>query len=104
MSWQISAHKTNLERIVMANATLVASYLGMLSRIEDRTARVGVVGLGYVGLPLTLLFSEQRFQVTGFDIDRKKIEILSQGGSYIYRIPTTDIQAAKEHGFRATCD
>ena len=88
----------------MANSTLVANDLGMLSRIEDRTARVGVVGLGYVGLPLTLLFSEQRFQVTGFDIDRKKIEILSQGGSYIYRIPTTDIQAAKEHGFRATCD
>jgi UDP-N-acetyl-D-glucosamine dehydrogenase len=88
----------------MANATLVATDLGMLSRIEDRTARVGVVGLGYVGLPLTLLFSDQRFQVTGFDIDRRKIEILSEGGSYIYRISPADIQAAKEHGFGATSD
>jgi UDP-N-acetyl-D-glucosamine dehydrogenase len=88
----------------MANSTLVATDLGMLSRIEDRTARVGVVGLGYVGLPLTLLFSEQRFQVTGFDIDREKVEILSHGGSYIYRISPADIQAAKEHGFGATSD
>jgi UDP-N-acetyl-D-glucosamine dehydrogenase len=88
----------------MANATLVATDLGMLFRIEDRTARVGVVGLGYVGLPLTLLFSDQRFQVTGFDIDRRKIEILSEGGSYIYRISPADIQAAKEHGFGATSD
>lgn len=73
-------------------------------RIEERRARIGVIGLGYVGLPLVLLFSEQKFPVTGFDIDRKKIDILSQGGSYIVRIPETDIRAAQERGFSATSD
>lgn len=88
----------------MSTLTSIATDSGMLSRIENRTARVGVVGLGYVGLPLTLLFSEQQFRVTGFDIDKNKVDVLSRGGSYIYRIPSTDIQNAKENGFRATND
>ena len=88
----------------MSTLTSIATDSGMLSRIENRTARVGVVGLGYVGLPLTLLFSEQQFRVTGFDIDKNKVDVLSRGGSYIYRIPSTDIQNAKENGFRATSD
>ena len=88
----------------MSTLTSIATDSGMLSRIENRAARVGVVGLGYVGLPLTLLFSEQQFRVTGFDIDKNKVDVLSRGGSYIYRIPSTDIQNAKENGFRATND
>ena len=88
----------------MSTLTSIATDSGMLSRIENRAARVGVVGLGYVGLPLTLLFSEQQFRVTGFDIDKNKVDVLSRGGSYIYRIPSTDIQNAKENGFRATSD
>ena len=43
-------------------------------KLEDRTARIGIIGLGYVGLPLALLFSEERFPVTGFDIDPSKVE------------------------------
>jgi len=74
------------------------------SRIEARTARVGIVGMGYVGLPLALLFSDERFPVTGFDIDRKKVETLNAGGSYIVRIPGTEIQAAQRNGFCATAD
>lgn len=72
--------------------------------IETRQARIGIVGMGYVGLPLALLFSEQRFKVTGFDIDARKVETLNHGGSYIVRIPGTDIQVAQENGFRATVD
>lgn len=74
------------------------------SKIEKRTARIGLIGLGYVGLPLVLLFSEQRFRVTGFDIDDKKVAVLKQGGSYIYRIPSSDIQGAMSRGFRPTTD
>ena len=75
-----------------------------IQKIENRSTRVGVIGMGYVGLPLSLLFSEERFAVTGFDIDTKKVSTLNAGGSYIVRIPGTEIQAAQQHGFRATSD
>ena len=71
-------------------------------KIETRNARIGVIGMGYVGLPLALLFSEQRFNVTGFDIDPAKVATLNEGGSYIFRIPATEIQSAREQGFCAT--
>jgi UDP-N-acetyl-D-glucosamine dehydrogenase len=73
-------------------------------RIETRDARIGVIGMGYVGLPLALLFCEQRFRVTGFDIDSRKVDALNQGQSYIVRIPGTEIQLAQRSGFRATID
>jgi UDP-N-acetyl-D-glucosamine dehydrogenase len=73
-------------------------------RIETRQARVGIIGMGYVGLPLALLFSEQRFSITGFDIDSRKVETLSQGGSYIVRIEAAEIKQAQERGFSATSD
>lgn len=72
------------------------------ARIEARTARVGILGLGYVGLPLALLFTEQGFPVTGFDIDQKKVDTLNSGGSYIVRIPPEEIAPARERGFKAT--
>jgi len=73
-------------------------------RIEARTAKVGIVGLGYVGLPLALLFSEEGFRVTGFDIDQEKVDTLNQDGSYIVRIPPTEIADARARGFSATAD
>src|ERR1700734_2859378 len=73
-------------------------------KIKQRQARVGIIGLGYVGLPLALLFSDQKFAVTGFDIDQRKIDILAQGGSYIYRISAEEIKKAKAQGFSATSD
>jgi UDP-N-acetyl-D-glucosamine dehydrogenase len=73
-----------------------------LEAVERRTVQVGVIGLGYVGLPLTLLFSEEKFRVTGFDIDTAKVESLNQGQSYIHRIETDHIHAAQKSGFRAT--
>ncbi len=73
-------------------------------RIENRQARIGIVGMGYVGLPLALLFSEERFQVTGFDIAADKVSTLNAGGSYIVRILPAAIQKAQRSGFRATAD
>jgi len=74
------------------------------TKIETRHARVAIIGLGYVGLPLALLYSDQTFPVTGFDIDPRKVETLSQGGSYIFRIPSEEIQGARARGFSATAD
>jgi UDP-N-acetyl-D-glucosamine dehydrogenase len=76
----------------------------IIQRIESREARIGIVGMGYVGLPLALLFSEERFAITGFDIDAHKVDTLNRGGSYIVRIPGTDIQLAQKNGFQATAD
>jgi UDP-N-acetyl-D-glucosamine dehydrogenase len=73
-------------------------------KLEDRTARIGIIGLGYVGLPLALLFSEERFPVTGFDIDPSKVETLNRGRSYIVRITPDEIKHAHQSGFRATSD
>jgi UDP-N-acetyl-D-glucosamine dehydrogenase len=77
---------------------------GLQSRIESRQARIGIIGMGYVGLPLALLFSHQRFSVTGFDVDPQKVDALNAGGSYIVRIPGEEVQAAQRNGFRATSD
>jgi UDP-N-acetyl-D-glucosamine dehydrogenase len=75
-----------------------------LGSLKNRTAKVGVIGLGYVGLPLSLLFAEAGFSVTGFDIDEKKVANLEAGRSYIFRIPEDEIQSARKQGFRATGD
>jgi len=81
-----------------------ALFSELKNKIEQKQARVAVIGLGYVGLPLALLYTEQQFPVTGFDIDARKVSTLDQGGSYIYRIPAADIQAAKKRGFSATAE
>lgn len=73
-------------------------------RFDKREALIGIVGMGYVGLPLALLFSSERFAVTGFDIDQRKVETLNSGGSYIVRIPGAEIKSAQQSGFKATAD
>ena len=50
-----------------------------LEKTKTRELRVGVIGLGYVGLPLSLLFSDQKFRVTGFDVDQHKVDTLTAG-------------------------
>jgi UDP-N-acetyl-D-glucosamine dehydrogenase len=74
------------------------------SKIDARTAKIGVVGLGYVGLPLVLLFSEQKFGITGFDIDNFKVDSLNTGKSYIVRIMPDEVNAARSSGFKATTE
>src|SRR5579862_2203316 len=89
----------------MTTRTVPATLFSQLkSKIEAREARVAVIGLGYVGLPLTLLYTEQKFSVTGFDIDERKVTALNKGESYIYRIPAPEIQQARKQGFTATSD
>ena len=75
-----------------------------LNKLKTRTASIGVIGLGYVGLPLSLLLAEAGFKVTGFDIDDKKVTDLEAGRSYIFRIEAAEIQSARKQGFTATTD
>jgi UDP-N-acetyl-D-glucosamine dehydrogenase len=76
----------------------------LTARIDSREAYIGIVGMGYVGLPLALLFSGQRFRVTGFDVEQSKVDKLNAGKSYIVRILPGEIQEAQKVGFRATAD
>src|SRR5689334_6996197 len=76
----------------------------LLDLIQSRKSKIGIIGLGYVGLPLALLFAEEGFSVLGFDIDEKKVQTLIEGESYIYRVPKTEIQLARRKGFNATSD
>src|SRR5260370_20821517 len=84
------------------NTQLTASSLftDLKSRIDARQARVGIIGLGYVGLPLALLYSEQKFPVTGFDIDRRKIDTLASAAPYIFPLPPTGIPPPKSISFK----
>lgn len=88
----------------MTTRTVSSLSSAFRTKIESRQARVAVIGLGYVGLPLALLYSEEKFRVTGFDIDQRKVDTLNRGGSYIYRIPAEEIQAARAGGLTATSD
>ncbi|HEV3164659.1 MAG TPA: nucleotide sugar dehydrogenase [Isosphaeraceae bacterium] len=74
----------------------------LLARIKGRTASVGIIGLGYVGLPLARAFAGGGFPVLGFDVDPAKIARLQKGESYIGHISADVIRGMREHGFEAT--
>jgi UDP-N-acetyl-D-glucosamine dehydrogenase len=77
----------------------------LVARIRRREATVGVVGLGYVGLPLSLAFAEAGFPVLGIDTDRTKVESLGRGESYIKHIPSKAVQqVARTGAMRATTE
>jgi UDP-N-acetyl-D-glucosamine dehydrogenase len=74
-------------------------------RIDSRQARIGVMGLGYVGLPLAVEFARAGFDVTGLEIDAEKVRLLEQGVSYIEDVPQEALAKVDEKGqFRATTD
>ncbi|MDA8164026.1 MAG: nucleotide sugar dehydrogenase [Desulfobacteraceae bacterium] len=76
----------------------------LIKRFESRQAIIGIVGLGYVGLPLMLRFSSVGFRVLGIDIDPGKVERLNAGKSYIKHIPAGKVAEARQSGFEATSD
>ena len=77
----------------------------LINEITERKAAVGVIGLGYVGLPLIREFSKAGFPVTGFDIDASKVSLLNKGMSYIKHIPSADVKRFLKDGrFSATTD
>ena len=74
-------------------------------RIDSRQARIGVIGLGYVGLPLAVEFARAGFDVTGLEIDAEKVRLLKEGISYIEDIPAEVLAEAHDDGrFHATTD
>jgi len=76
----------------------------LLNKIKQKNATIGIIGLGYVGLPLAIRFSEEGFRVVGFDIDDSKVKMLNNGKSYIKHIYEDDISGMIEQGFIATID
>jgi UDP-N-acetyl-D-glucosamine dehydrogenase len=79
-------------------------YSALLQRIRDKKAPVGIIGLGYVGLPLAHAFTDKGFAVLGFDVDKAKASTLAKGESYIGHIPATAVQEMLRRGFQATTD
>ena len=80
-------------------------YEKLLKKIKNKSAKIGVIGLGYVGLPLVIRFGEENFNITGFDIDEKKVTKLNEGKSYIKHIKSEKINLLVEKKqFRATSD
>ncbi|KLK93160.1 UDP-N-acetyl-D-glucosamine dehydrogenase [Microvirga vignae] len=76
----------------------------LLQKLNAKTAVIGIVGLGYVGLPLSVRYAEAGYKVVGFDIDPAKIDLLNNGQTYIAHIAATGIMKAIENGFEPTSD
>lgn len=76
----------------------------LVSKLESRTAVIGIIGLGYVGLPLLLRFVESGYAVIGFDIDAEKVVKLERGKSYIKHISSQSVEKAWDKGFQVTTD
>src|SRR5947209_5488535 len=81
-----SASECKMRTMTPQTQPLSSSVEQFRFRIQARTAKVGIIGLGYVGLPLALLFNEQGFPVTGFDIDAGEVRTLNSKGPYIDRV------------------
>jgi UDP-N-acetyl-D-glucosamine dehydrogenase len=82
----------------------MTAFTELLDRLQNRKAVIGILGLGYVGLPLVLRYDEVGYRVLGFEIDREKARRLNAGESYIEHIPALRIAEALKAGFEATTD
>src|SRR3954451_15237587 len=82
-----------------------ATGTALLERIQNRTARDGVVGLGYVGLPLAVEFARNGLATTGIDLDQRKVDEVNAGRSYIPDVTTSDVATLHAAGMlQATSD
>src|SRR5262249_51472919 len=81
------------------------NYRTLSARIQNRTAQIGIIGMGYVGLPLMLASTTKNFRVLGFDIDEEKVRRLNLGKSPLKHVGDARISAVREgKSFEATCD
>jgi UDP-N-acetyl-D-glucosamine dehydrogenase len=76
----------------------------VVDKLRSKNAVIGIIGLGYVGLPLAIRYSEEKFKVIGFDIDNFKVNKINDGLSYIEHISSNAVASAKKSGFEATTD
>jgi UDP-N-acetyl-D-glucosamine dehydrogenase len=89
----------------MVYATRETVAASLAEKISNRTARVGIIGLGYVGLPLAVEFAQAGFAVTGIDVSERKASSINAGASYIADVPTSTVgELVKEGRLRATTD
>jgi UDP-N-acetyl-D-glucosamine dehydrogenase len=99
-----SIERNRMPETALTTANPAITLQQWLARVASRECHVGIIGLGYVGLPLALLFSDARFRVTGLDIDASKVNTLNDGRSYIHRVEPEHILQAQSAGFKATTD
>ncbi len=80
---------------------MMSTFAALLEKIQNKTAKIGIVGLGYVGLPLIRAFANAGFNTIGYDVDQKKVTKLLAGESYIKHIPEKlDQRMAREQAIR----
>src|SRR5580698_9455886 len=85
--------------------TISTTAMALEEKIRNRTARVGIIGLGYVGLPLAMEFAKAGFSVTGIDIQESKVSLLNRGESYVQDVSGDTLKKWVSGGkFRATSD
>lgn len=88
----------------MTQSILSQTAADLITRLENRTSRIGIIGLGYVGIPLALRFHEVGLTVLGFDVDDERVTTLNAGETPIKHIAASDIDAMRKAGFEATAD
>lgn len=102
---QLNARLERTDRITVSHSNISNQWIDRYTAaIRQRTVCVGIIGLGYVGIPLALRFSQVGFPVVGFDIDEDRVSTLNSGKSPIHHIPAADIMAMAKEKFQATSD
>ena len=100
----IRTQNLNIDKLKISQHTRMTMKQSLSNRLQEKTAIIGIIGLGYVGLPLSLRFAEAGYKVIGFDIDPDKTEQLNHGQSYIRHFEDEKVKAAIQAGFEASTD